>query len=300
MKDVNAAFLLFIFTIFHYGQCTTTVKKYSGRSQQTTVCKDDGGFSFPANNDMRNCTWITDSPWIANDEKVKEKWCNFHSEGKVVKDSCPVACDNCSCIDDATFTAKFQQKKDPRNCGWLLKNNTTKRADKFCKRKVLFKGVGDGKVRDYCPVSCNNCCGDDADYRIKLPKSTKMKSCKYVAKSVTRIDKYCDKFKSGRQVKTACRRTCDNCKNYSFDSSPSSTPSSSHAPSSTFTPSSKPSITPSDSHVPSSTPSDSHVPSSTPSDSHVPSSTPSDSHVPSSTPSDNPSTSHTPTSPTVG
>jgi len=150
MRDINCALLLLLFTIFPYGQCTT-------------VCEDDIKYRLLRLSDqsLRSCEWV------AYTKGRQEKWCNVSSKGQKVKDACPVTCNNCSCIDDVDF--KFSTNKlKMKGCSWI--KAIPGRSGKWCNRSR-----GGGKIRNFCPVTCNNCCTDDADYEFNIPLRTSEK-----------------------------------------------------------------------------------------------------------------------------
>jgi len=191
------------------------------------------------------------------------------------------------CEDDAGYRLRRTVDDSLRPCKWVAYKQS--RQKRWCNEFSRYR-----LVKNACPLACNNCCKDDADYKFKLPKSKKTKRCKWVGKTETRKNRWCNRFKKGITVKKACPLSCDNCPSASPSSMPSSVPST--RPS--LVPSGNPSTDPSSdpSALPSMLPSlaPSVMPSSKPSDdpSALPSSMPSSvpSTRPSLVPSGNPST----------
>ncbi len=110
----------------------------------TPLCEDDEDYEFELDNlpgEMRDCDWISRNA-VQLDAR-RERYCDEHGE------SCPVACDLCTCEDDADF--EFELKKQPgemRDCEWISKNE-----EKIAIRQEAYCG----DVAESCPVACGEC-----------------------------------------------------------------------------------------------------------------------------------------------
>jgi len=66
------------------------------------------------------------------------------------------------------------------------------------------------EVQNSCPTTCGLCCEDDSAYTFITSLGTE-KSCKWIAKKDARKERYCDQYKNGTMVRSACPKTCNFC-----------------------------------------------------------------------------------------
>jgi len=71
----------------------------------------------------------------------------------------------------------------------------------------------DENVAAHCPITCELCCDDDRQFSF-LINNGEYKSCAWISSDTNKVNKYCDKYKSGTLVKLACPKTCNYCISY--------------------------------------------------------------------------------------
>ena len=133
----------------------------------------------------------------------RNKYCDLWRNGSMIRDICPVACEQCktpigatgSCQNNPDWTwFGFSQV----TCNWI--RNVESRREDFCNRN--------DEVKEECPQACGVCCEDDETYSMD---SDGEKTCAWVAYSDARISQFCGKYKNGKMVRDACPVTCDRC-----------------------------------------------------------------------------------------
>lgn len=177
----------------------------TAKSTLAQSCKDSSNFTFGTTpiGTTRTCSWLTQ-----NFNKVEARlanWCNQRVDGRLVKNKCPVSCDNCrspapssvpsssptkkrsndpsgpkgSCIDDPAYNFGryfFQGSWTYMTCEWITRNPTKvdKRRSDWCGKKV------DGIVVAHkCAQACLQC---EAGTCISTPNwtdSASGKTCNY-------------------------------------------------------------------------------------------------------------------------
>jgi len=145
-----------------------------------SACQDRLGFRL--NNDKRkSCIWIS---------KKQVRITNQCKKANVI-DNCRVVCGTC-CANNSKAKFKIQGKK--RGCMFLSNNNK--------KRQHCPKS----RVSAICPQTCGRCCTDDSSFT--FIQGGNIRDCKWVANKSERTKRWCP------TVKTNCRDTCGNCKDF--------------------------------------------------------------------------------------
>ena len=168
-------------------------------------CEDHPSFSFRDNSIQKDIT----CDYIATNNK-QNKYCDKWKNQNMVRDICPVACDNCFSVagptsPPTTYAQSCQNNDDwywssfsKMTCKWL-RNKESRRQD-FCTRN--------SKVKEECPQSCGVCCEDDDTYSMD---NAGEETCAWIAKKKDRKETYCPLFENGRKVQDACPAACDMC-----------------------------------------------------------------------------------------
>jgi len=131
-------------------------------------------------------------------------------------------------------TNKIDFSKDGQHTCKQIRNNN-KRRQRLCL---------DDDVRHNCPQACGICCKDDETYTFKHGWNKTQKNCLWIAKRPIRIQRLCGKDKSlnGREIRDACPKSCNVCKDLV---EPSDDPSASPSSMPSSVPSTRPSLVPS-------------------------------------------------------
>lgn len=168
-------------------------------------CADHSGYQF---RDFEREKDIT-CDYISKSNLRKSRYCDLWREETMVRDVCPVACDNCfSAVGPTpspTRSSNCQNNDDyhwfraPKvTCKWI-RNEESRRVD-FCNRNA--------RVKENCPQSCGVCCSNDATYSLD---GNGNRDCDWVAAKNSRINEYCDTYQNDRMVRDACPVACDRC-----------------------------------------------------------------------------------------
>jgi len=253
-------------------------------------CRDDPTYTFiTAYKQTKDCAWIAKNPWRAN------SYCDAYSNGRMVRNACPLTCNLCKSYiflapstspssvpsDSPTITPSTVPSMKPStsnnpsttptsvqsyNPTFTCINEESYKFDddpiKTCKwvrnkelRRISYCQREDVNIN--CPVSCGVCCRDDPTYTLVTDLGI-TQDCAWIAKHPNpRANKYCNTYNSGQMVRDACPSACDFCRSYISVVPSSSVPSDSPTITPSIVPSMKPSILPSNgpSIMPSSVPS---------------------------------------------
>jgi len=174
-------------------------------------CMDDPVFTFVTNGYNADCAWIREFP------TRRQTYCGQTMEGRLIRDICPLACNQCQstvtaaptpsapatpaptaavCLNDNSWSFYT----DPNMTCKKIRNNESRRKNYCPKRSVI----------NACPQSCGLCCMDDPNYSMDASDSSQ--NCDSVSKS-SNTKSLCSQFRNDRMVRDACPKAC----NYCFD-----------------------------------------------------------------------------------
>jgi len=180
-------------------------------------CVDDPDYRFRAD---KSCQFI-------NSRKLQNKFCKTRSEGRMIRDACPVACDFCqgAVLKRPSTPAPVVASPPPSPTiatsapSWICENDLTYYANNKPHLTCLRIGK-DEKLRqrwckkratsEACPQTCGICCKDDMQWKFTTNLGTK-KKCAWMKGEKNRQDRYCEETLDGRLTKLACPETCNFC-----------------------------------------------------------------------------------------
>jgi len=173
-------------------------------------CEDDQFFHFEdIGGEDVHCKWITD-----NSER-KDKWCSESFNGKMIRDSCPYSCDQCTlphisvlptafpsadhCHDDSSYMDENGESCESINYNEELRST-------LCQLDEVNKS---------CPTSCGECCEDDDHFTFNVDDKTH--DCDWI--STAMLARHWDhnicttlKGMNDMLVGNACPRSCNKCR----------------------------------------------------------------------------------------
>ncbi len=193
-------------------------------------CENMDGYSFRRKNGMTGtCDWLTS----VNAKQRKARYCGrYYSNGRNVRDGCPVACNFCqdrvdsppsaapsispapsathaptvTCQNDGEFTFELTNVGSSVGCSWITQNNVALRRETYC---------NDPTIATACSQACGKCCGDEGSYEFHLVYSNEKRKCSWIAKNWYNREKrralYCNKRENGQMIGHACAESCGMC-----------------------------------------------------------------------------------------
>jgi len=181
-------------------------------------CEDDQFFHFEdIGGEDVHCKWITD-----NSER-KDKWCSESFNGKMIRDSCPYSCDQCSLPHISVLPTSLAPSPEPTPLVTSSKSTNVPAHDHCLNNKLYrYKGKScnwirnekdrstycqNNEVKENCPITCGECCKDDHHYTFYA--DTLAVTCDWLSTATT--GEYCNKWMNGKMIRNGCPESCDIC-----------------------------------------------------------------------------------------